>query len=101
MMGNLIENAVRHAGSAISIRGLQSERRVQIRVVDDGPGIPEGERGRAMAPGVRLDEQGEGNGFGLAIVRELAELYGGALSLGTVPGGGLAATVTLPAAARQ
>lgn len=97
IMGNLIENAVRHAQSEISIRGAQADRRVQIVVVDDGPGIPDGERERAMAPGVRLDERGEGNGFGLAIVRELAELYGGTFTLDGAPDGGLTATVTLPA----
>ncbi|MDO9370372.1 MAG: HAMP domain-containing sensor histidine kinase [Sphingopyxis sp.] len=98
MMGNLIENAVRHADYAISIRAQQAERRIQIAVVDDGPGIPDSERERAMAPGVRLDERGNGDGFGLAIVRELAELYGGAVHLSADPDGGLAATVTLPAA---
>lgn len=99
MMGNLIDNAARHARSAISIRAQQGERRVQIRVIDDGPGIPDDERERAVAPGIRLDERGEGNGFGLAIVLELAELYGGALTLDRAPSGGLAVTVALPAAA--
>lgn len=101
MMGNLIENAVRHATSAVAIRARQAERIVHISVIDDGPGIPEGERARAMTPGVRLDERGEGNGFGLAIVREIAELYEGAVILDMVPDGGLTATVTLPAAPLQ
>jgi signal transduction histidine kinase len=101
MMGNLIENAVCHARSAVAIRARQTERSVQISVVDDGAGIPELQRERAMTPGVRLDERGEGNGFGLAIVRDLADLYGGAVMLDKAPDGGLAATVTLPAAALQ
>lgn len=99
IMGNLIENAMRHAQSAISISAQKAERRVQIVVVDDGPGIPDSERERAMAAGVRLDERGEGNGFGLAIVLELAELYGGTLLLDKAPDEGLAATVSLPAVA--
>ncbi len=48
--------------------------------------------------GVRLDESTPGSGLGLAIVVELAQLYGGALALETRPGGGLRATLTLPAA---
>ena len=48
-------------------------------------------------PGVRLDERGEGHGFGLAIVRELADLHGGRLTLAERPGGGLEARVILPA----
>lgn len=97
MMGNLIENAVRHAKSAVAIRAREAERIVLISVVDDGPGILEGARARAMTPGIRLDERGEGNGFGLSIVRELAELYGGVLTLDAALDGGLVASVTLPA----
>ena len=52
---------------------------------------------QALRPGVRLDEAGEGHGFGLPIARELAELHGGTLTLSTAPGRGLTATVTLPA----
>ena len=46
--------------------------------------------------GVRLDEREDGHGFGLAIARELAALYGGVLVLDDAPGGGLSASVTLP-----
>ncbi len=98
MMGNLIDNAVRHARSVVAIHARQTDKNIQITVTDDGPGIPEDQRERAMTPGVRLDERGEGNGFGLAIVRDLAELYGGAVALDAAPNGGLVATVTLPAA---
>ena len=53
-------------------------------------------RERALAKGARLDERGEGHGFGLAIAHELAVLYGGDLALRDASGGGLTATLTLP-----
>ena len=97
LAGNLIDNALRHASSRVVIQATAA-RQVTLTVTDDGPGIPAVDRQRATRPGVRLDERGDGHGFGLAIVRELAELHGGTLTLDEAPGGGLVATVTLPLA---
>ena len=102
LIGNLLDNAAHHARSmvAVSARLDPGEaRRLVLTVADDGPGISEADRARVTQPGVRLDERGEGHGFGLAIVRELAGLHGGALSLDAGDGGGLVARVTLPARA--
>ncbi|GAA0670947.1 signal transduction histidine kinase [Sphingomonas insulae] len=99
LLGNLLDNAARYAGSRIWV-GAHSQadaRWLDLIVADDGPGIPVAERERVTQPGVRLDERGEGHGFGLAIVRELAELHGGRLTLSERPGGGLEARVALPA----
>ena len=53
---------------------------VDILVEDDGPGIPEAERGAMFARGARLDTTGKpGTGLGLAIVRDVAEIYGGSI----------------------
>ncbi len=102
LAGNLIDNAMRHAVSAVRIdataEGAIDGGRIRLRVADDGPGIAAADRARATAPGVRLDERDDGHGFGLAIARELAVLHGGALVLEEAPGGGLTATVTLPIA---
>jgi signal transduction histidine kinase len=96
--GNLIDNAVRHARTRVAIDAVRDGRMAIVTVTDDGPGISEADRARAVTAGVRLDERGDGHGFGLSIVRELAELHGGALTLGEAPGGGLSARVSLAAA---
>ncbi|MBJ6122775.1 sensor histidine kinase [Sphingomonas mollis] len=98
IVGNLIDNAARHAKSAVRIVAAREDRMVRLSVIDDGPGIAAADRQRATDPGVRLDERGDGHGFGLAIVRDLVALHGGGLSLDEAPGGGLAVTVTIPAA---
>lgn len=98
LAGNLIDNAARHAVATVAVTAIASDGGILLTVADDGPGIFIADRALATAPGTRLDERGNGHGFGLAITRELAELYGGALILDDAPGGGLLASVSLPAA---
>lgn len=98
--GNLVDNAARHARTRVQIAAAVEGRQIRLSVTDDGPGIPEADRLRATQAGARLDERGDGHGFGLAIARELAELHGGTLMLDEAPGGGLSATVLLPRAVR-
>ena len=96
--GNLIDNAARHAHAAVHVQAQAEDRQIRLTVTDDGPGIAETDRIRATEAGTRLDERGDGHGFGLAIARELAELHGGRLILDEAKGGGLCATVLLPRA---
>ena len=98
LAGNLIDNAVRHARSRVRIAATDEGQVVRLQVADDGPGIPLADRERVTQPGIRLDERGDGHGFGLSIARELAELHGGTLTLDEAPGGGLMATAILPRA---
>jgi signal transduction histidine kinase len=98
LAGNLLDNAWRWAARRITVSAERDAQRVRLLITDDGPGSPDAERAAAMQPGRRLDESGDGHGFGLSIARELAELYGGALTLDAAEGGGLRVTVTLPAA---
>jgi len=99
LLGNLLDNAWRWARHRITIEArADAPGRARITIADDGPGIPAAARADALLPGRRLDERGDGHGFGLAIVRELAELYGGSLALDSSPLGGLAAIVKLPIA---
>jgi signal transduction histidine kinase len=60
--------------------------------------LPEEARTEMLKRGVRLDESRPGSGLGLSIVQDLATLYGGALTLGASPLGGLRADLVLPAA---
>ena len=98
LLGNLLDNAVRHARAAVSVDAVRDGRRVRLTIADDGPGIPAAARAEVATPGLRLDERGDGHGFGLAIVAELAALYGGAMTLDAAPAGGLAVRLDLPAA---
>lgn len=98
MLGNLLDNACRHARAAVRVQALREGRWLHVAVDDDGPGIAPAQREAALRRGVRLDEATPGSGLGLAIVTELADLYGGLLELQASESGGLRARLTLPAA---
>lgn len=96
MIGNLLDNACKWAKRRVSISVAQQNATVVIVVDDDGPGLPAAMRDTVLQRGVRADEALPGSGFGLAIVRDLAELYGGSISLEGSPLGGLRARLQLP-----
>lgn len=98
MTGNLLDNAWRHARAAIRIAAARTGARVTLTIDDDGAGLTEAAISEALVPGRRLDERGNGHGFGLSIARELADLSGGRLTLARSPAlTGLRASLTLPA----
>jgi signal transduction histidine kinase len=103
MIGNLVDNSCKWAQSRVAIEvvadqpaGGGGKAQVRIIVDDDGPGLSPGERAQVAQRGQRLDETKPGSGLGLSIVVELASLYGGVLTLGTAPIGGLRAELALP-----
>ncbi|MBI6652332.1 ATP-binding protein, partial [Pseudomonas veronii] len=67
-----------------------------LAVEDDGPGIPEAQRDRVFSRGTRLDEQTDGHGLGLGIVRDIVEVWGGVLQLQESQLGGLKVLIELP-----
>jgi len=99
MVGNLMDNACKWAGSHVRVTARSDGGRLALVVEDDGPGMPEAFHGEAFQRGRRLDESVPGSGHGLAIVRDLTQLYGGRVTLGRSRLGGLAATLDLPAPA--
>lgn len=97
MIGNLLDNAWRHAKSEIRVEALAVDATIVLTIGDDGPGLSDAELLEALMPGRRLDERGDGHGFGLSIAEELAELNSGALTLSRSNAlSGLLATLTLP-----
>ncbi len=99
---NLVENALRYAptGKPPLLAASALGDRVELRVVDRGPGIPETDRERMFVPFQRLGDTDNttGVGLGLALSRGLTEAMGGTLTAEDTPGGGLTMTVSLPAA---
>ena len=90
-LGNLLENATRHAHHRVRIAAAADGLRITVE--DDGAGIPEAVRPIVLARGGQLDERG-GAGLGLAIVQDVVEAYGWILKLDTADlGGGLRATI--------
>ena len=97
MIGNLLDNAWRHARAALSITANPIDGTVTLEIADDGQGLDDTAMAQAVLPGRRLDERGDGHGFGLSITRELAELNGGTVTLDRSPVlGGLLVRLTLP-----
>ncbi|MFJ2752051.1 ATP-binding protein [Streptomyces sp. NPDC087297] len=98
VLGNLIDNAVDALtavpGARIAVTLRPEPQGLLLRVADNGPGLPEGvdvfRRG--------WSGKGEGRGLGLALVRQVAERYGGAVVAAPGPGGGAEFTVRLPMA---
>ncbi|MBF9036306.1 HAMP domain-containing protein [Rhodobacterales bacterium HKCCE2091] len=84
-LANLVSNALRY-GTRARVGLRVTERQVRFSVEDDGPGIPEDQRDRALTPFARLDasrnqDKGSGVGLGLAIANDIARSHGGRLRL--------------------
>lgn len=96
---NLIDNALRFGprGQTIAVTTDARPDTVRIAVEDEGPGVPAEDRERVFAPFV-TGAQGTGNGIGLAVVRQLAELQDGRAWIESGAGGGARVVVELPRA---
>ena len=98
-LANLVENAVRY-GARATIEVEDAPHEVVLRILDDGPGIPEQELERAFEPFYRAERSRSretgGTGLGLGIARNIARAHGGDLVLKNRPAGGLEAKLTLP-----
>ena len=96
LLGNLLDNACKWADGEVLLSIEPNVDGYRILVDDDGPGIAQADRQNVLERGLRLDEQVDGHGLGLAIVRDIVEAWGGSLSLLESPLGGLRVSIELP-----
>ncbi|MCS4245782.1 ATP-binding protein [Pseudomonas sp. BIGb0164] len=96
---NLVDNALKFAGSAQLEVGSTASGELSIKVLDNGPGIAEDELQQVMQPFYRVESSRNrgtgGTGLGLAIAQQLAVAIGGSLTLSNRPGGGLCAQIKI------
>jgi two-component system sensor histidine kinase KdpD len=99
---NLVENAVKYSppGSKVLVAASALGDRVELRVVDRGPGVPDAAKDRIFEPFQRYGDspRGTGVGLGLAVARGFTEAMGGTLVAEDTPGGGMTMVLTLRAA---
>jgi two-component system, OmpR family, sensor histidine kinase KdpD len=103
VVANLVDNALRHGGDGtVAVRASAYADRVELRVVDVGPGVPRKQRDRLFTPFQQLGDRrsADGVGLGLHVARGFAEAMGGTLDVEDTPGGGLTMVFSLPAASR-
>jgi K+-sensing histidine kinase KdpD len=94
---NLFENAVRHGnGRPVLVRSGRTGGRLVVRVVDQGPGIPEHERERIFEPFYRREDANRGFGLGLAIAKGFVEANDGEIEVESLPGQGSTFVVSFP-----
>ncbi|MEV6650544.1 ATP-binding protein [Streptomyces sp. NPDC051219] len=106
VLGNLLENAVRHGEGTVTIEVAPAHVRVAenpakgtaVTVSDEGPGIPEESMGRVFTRFWRGSKRG-GTGLGLYIVKGIVEAHGGTITVGRAPVGGAEFRFTLPVSA--
>ncbi|WP_329075963.1 HAMP domain-containing sensor histidine kinase [Streptomyces niveus] len=105
VLGNLLDNAQRHAAGEVRATVRRERGQVVLAVADDGSGVPETERERIFERFVRLDDARSrddgGAGLGLAIARDVAHRHGGTLEAGRGEAGGALFELRLPAAGRD
>jgi two-component system sensor histidine kinase PhoQ len=102
LLGNLLDNACKWCRTRVRVSASRIPRdlgrpRLLLVVEDDGSGIAPADRQRILERGARADEEMAGQGLGLAMVREIVELYEGRLGIGDSPLGGARIEVELPA----
>lgn len=94
VLGNLLENAARHAAARVRITAEQGDAGPSVMIEDDGKGIDAAQLPQVLQRGTRLDERGGSAGLGLAIVQDVLDAYGLRLDLSASRLGGVKATIS-------
>jgi two-component system sensor histidine kinase KdpD len=103
VVANLVDNAIAHspAGTEVRVEAGQVGERVDLRIIDQGPGIPRADRDRLFEPFQRSGDStrpaGAGVGLGLAVARGFARAIGAELLVDDTPGGGTTMVIELEA----
>ncbi len=95
---NLVENAIKYSarGSLITIQVASVDGACELRVIDEGRGVPQEARERIFERFHRADRRGSGSGLGLSIVRRVAEAHGGRAMVEDAPNGGAVFILKFP-----
>jgi K+-sensing histidine kinase KdpD len=102
VFANLLENAIRHGGGGpVKVTSRPVGGKIAVRVVDQGPGIPESEWRRIFEPFQHGTANGAGSGLGLAIAKGFVEANGGEITVESLPGQGSSFVVAFPIAQRE
>jgi len=96
LLGNVLDNACKWADAEVRLSVIETAGGFELSVEDDGPGIPEEQRAQVFSRGTRLDEQTDGHGLGLGIVRDIVDTWSGVLRLDESEWGGLKVVIELP-----
>lgn len=100
LVRNLVQNSLRHGKPPVTVEIAGRPGAVELRVRDEGPGIPDGEAEKVFEPFYRPAGRSEATGswgLGLALVRQIAERHGATVRYERPPGGGACFVVTFPA----
>ena len=97
IIGNLVENALRHGDGTITVLVQATDTGVEVTVTDEGEGVDEDIRSMIFAKFWRGRRRRGGTGLGLYITKGLVEAHGGTITVGRAPGGGALFRFTLPA----
>jgi len=101
-VGNLLDNAIKYSGTETMVRvtGAPRENEVEIRVIDQGPGIEKKHLSRVFERFYRVDQVRSrslgGTGLGLAIVRHIARAHYGSVGVESIPGKGSTFFIRFP-----
>ena len=98
---NLLDNAIHAARSRVVIAAEADGDELRMRVGDDGPGVPEGQREQVFDPFFTTKPVGQGTGLGLSVAVAVAEEHGGRMAVGDDPLGGARFELVLPRAQRD